>query len=173
MIKRIALVGASSTGKTTVFELLKTRLLKYEFISESTRSVNSFGFDINEQGTDLTQLAISTFHLKHLIDCNKGVYDRCYLDLVVYTKNLEKVSSQVASFIEANWGSIMHEYTHYVYFPIEFDSVDDGTRSVNEDWRRAIDDYFKYRLDVDIKNYLTVTGSPLNRVDQILNFINK
>jgi len=173
MVKRIALVGASSTGKTTVFELLKTRLPKYEFVSESTRSVNSFGFDINEQGTDLTQLAISTFHLKHLIDCNKGVYDRCYLDLVVYTKNLEKVSSQVDSFIEANWKDIRHEYTHYVYFPIEFDSVDDGTRSVNENWRRAIDNYFKFRLDEDIKNYLTVTGSPLNRVEQILNFINK
>ena len=29
MIKRIALVGASSTGKTTVYELLKGKLPKY------------------------------------------------------------------------------------------------------------------------------------------------
>ena len=38
---------------------------------------------------------------------------------------------------------LKHEYTHYIYFPIEFDSVDDGVRSVNEKWRRDIDDEFK------------------------------
>ena len=36
MIKRIALVGASSTGKTTVYELLKNKLPQYHFINEST-----------------------------------------------------------------------------------------------------------------------------------------
>ena len=67
MIKRIALVGASSTGKTTVFELLKNKLPKYEFINESTRSVAEYGFPINEFGTDATQLAISSFHLEALL----------------------------------------------------------------------------------------------------------
>jgi len=62
-------------------------------------------------------------------------------------------------------------YTHYVYFPIEFESVDDGVRSVNEDWRRKIDDLFRSELDSIGKTYLTVTGSPMQRVDQILNFI--
>ena len=51
MIKRVALVGASSTGKTTVYELLKSKLPKYEFINESTRTVASYGFPINELGT--------------------------------------------------------------------------------------------------------------------------
>ena len=36
MIKRIALVGASSTGKTTVYELLKNKLPKYEFVNTNT-----------------------------------------------------------------------------------------------------------------------------------------
>ena len=62
MIKRVALVGASSTGKTTVFELLKGKLPKFEFINESTRSVAKYGFPINEAGTSETQLAISSFH---------------------------------------------------------------------------------------------------------------
>ena len=64
MITRIALVGASSTGKTTVFELLKNKLPKYEFVNESTRTIGNYGFPINEQGTDATQLAISSFHLE-------------------------------------------------------------------------------------------------------------
>ena len=63
MVKRVALVGASSTGKTTVYELLKGKLPKYEFINESTRSVKRYGFPINEEGTSETQLAISNFHL--------------------------------------------------------------------------------------------------------------
>ena len=51
MMKRIALVGTSSTGKTTVFDLLKTDLLGYVFVNESTRTVKSYGFPINEDGT--------------------------------------------------------------------------------------------------------------------------
>ena len=34
MVKRIALVGSSSTGKTTVYELLKNKLPKYEFVTK-------------------------------------------------------------------------------------------------------------------------------------------
>ena len=46
MITRIALVGASSTGKTTVYELLKNKLPKYEFVNESTRTIGGYGFPI-------------------------------------------------------------------------------------------------------------------------------
>ena len=77
MIKRIALVGASSTGKTTVYELLKNKLPKYEFINESTRSVAKYGFPINELGTSETQLAISSFHLEALLSGNNSLLDRC------------------------------------------------------------------------------------------------
>ena len=89
MIKRIALVGASSTGKTTVFELLKNKLPKYEFINESTRSVAEYGFPINEFGTDATQLAISSFHLESLLKSFNSVLDRCYMDLIVYTNHMD------------------------------------------------------------------------------------
>jgi len=172
MIKRIALVGVSSTGKTTVFELLKGKLPKYEFINESTRSVKSYGFPINEFGTDATQLAISSFHLEALLKPGNILLDRGYLDLLVYT-NFMDVSDSTKNYIEDTWNRIKGEYTHYVYFPIEFDSVDDGVRSVNEEWRKEIDKEFKLLLDGVRKPYLTVTGSPLQRVEQILNFINE
>ena len=86
MVKRIALVGASSTGKTTVYELLKNKLPKYEFINESTRTVGSYGFPINEGGTSETQLAISSFDLEALLQPFNLVLDRCYMDLLVYSK---------------------------------------------------------------------------------------
>ena len=171
MIKRIALVGASSTGKTTVYELLKNKLPKFEFINESTRTVGSYGFPINEAGTSETQLAISSFHLEALLRPGNMILDRCYMDLLVYSNFMDKISKEAHDYIEDTWTRVKNEYTHYIYFPIEFDSVDDGVRSVNEEWRVKIDEEFQLLLDGVRKPYLTVTGSPLQRVEQILNFI--
>lgn len=170
MIKRIALVGASSTGKTTVYELLKNKLPKYEFINESTRTVGSYGFPINEKGTDATQLAISSFHLEALLQPYNLILDRCYMDLIVYSNHMN-IDENTRTYIEDTWHRVKDEYTHYVYFPIEFDSVDDGVRSVNEDWRKTIDDEFQKYLKTVREPYLTITGSPMQRVNQILEFI--
>jgi len=172
MIKRVALVGASSTGKTTVYELLKNKLPKYEFINESTRTIGTYGFPINEAGTSETQLAISSFHLEALLKPGNMVLDRCYMDLLVYSNFMDKISKEAHNYIEDTWNRVKNEYTHYIYFPIEFESVDDGVRSVNEDWRLKIDKEFQLLLDGVRKPYLTVTGSPLQRVNQILEFIN-
>jgi len=117
MIKRIALVGSSSTGKTTVFELLKNKLEKYEFVNESTRNVAKYGFPINEEGTDATQLAISSFHLEALLKPGNILLDRGYIDLLVYTNHMN-VDSSTLSFIESTWHRVKNEYTHYIYFPI-------------------------------------------------------
>ena len=171
MVKRIALVGASSTGKTTVYELLKNKLPKYEFINESTRTVGSYGFPINEAGTSETQLAISSFHLEALLRPGNVVLDRCYMDLIVYSNFMDKISKEAHNYIEDTWNRVKNEYTHYIYFPIEFKSVDDGVRSVNEEWREKIDKEFQLLLEGVRKPYLTVTGSPLQRVEQILEFI--
>jgi hypothetical protein len=169
VIRKIALVGASSTGKTTVYELLKNKLPKYEFINESTRTVASYGFPINEVGTSETQLAISSFHLEALLQPYNLVLDRCYMDLIVYSKFMDRISVEAYNYIEATWGRVKREYTHYIYFPIEFEAVDDGVRSVNEDWRSKIDNAFQEELK-DLE-HLKVTGSPLQRVEQILNYI--
>ena len=171
MVKRIALIGASSTGKTTVYELLKNKLPKYEFINESTRTVASYGFPINEAGTSETQLAISSFHLEALLKPGNILLDRCYMDLLVYSNFMDKISKEAHNYIEDTWNRVKGEYTHYIYFPIEFESVDDGVRSVNEDWREKIDKEFQLLLEGVRKPYLTVTGSPLQRVNQILDFI--
>lgn len=171
MIQRIALVGASSTGKTTVYELLKTKLPKYEFVNESTRTIGQYGFPINEAGTSETQLAISSFHLEALLNPYNMVLDRCYMDLVAYSRFMPNISKETFNYILGTWKRVKNEYTHYVYFPIEFDSVDDGVRSVNEQWRKDIDDEFFEMLQDVRQPYLAVTGSPLQRVNQILEFI--
>lgn len=173
-MKRIALVGASSVGKTTVYELLKQYIPEYEFINESTRTVGKYGFPINEDGTSETQLAISSFHLEALLCPKDVILDRCYLDLVVYSTYMDNLSKSAYDYILDTWVRVKDQYTHYIYFPIEFKSVDDGVRSVNEEWRTKIDNQFRSNLEA-IKalggDYLTVSGSPKQRVEQILNYI--
>ena len=165
---RIALVGSSSTGKSTVAELLKPYLKNYDFVAESTRTVRSYGFPINEEGTSNTQLAIAAFHLEALLSDEALILDRGFLDLVVYSRLLDNMEAPVLDYIEATWKRVQHRYTGYVYFPIEFDSVADGVRSVNEDWRRAVDKEFVREMNISNIDYLTVTGSPMQRVHQIL-----
>jgi thymidylate kinase len=173
-MKRIALVGASSVGKTTVYELLKDRLPEFNFINESTRTVGKYGFPINEDGTSETQLAISSFHLEALLQPGDVILDRCYLDLLVYSGNMKNLSDNVYTYILDTWMRVKDQYTHFIYFPIEFSSKEDGVRSVNEEWRTRVDAEFKHHLQ-GIKvlggDYLTVTGSPQERVEQILNYI--
>lgn len=173
-MKRVALVGASSTGKTTVYELLKQYIPEYEFINESTRTVAKYGFPINEEGTPETQLAISSFHLEALLCPKDVILDRCYLDLLVYSSHMDSMTDSTYNYILDIWTRVYDEYTHFIYFPIEFKSVNDGVRSVNEEWREKIDIQFKANLDalkVLGKDYLTVSGSPKQRVEQILNYI--
>lgn len=170
--KKIVLVGASSTGKTTVYELLKNKLPEFSFVNESTRTVKKYGFPINEQGTSETQLAISSFHLEALLDNKDTILDRCYLDLVVYSTYMDNISERTYKYILDTWLRVQDRYTHYIYFPIEFKSVEDGVRSVNEKWREAIDKQFEIQLKGLGSGYLTVTGSPNQRVEQIIKYIN-
>jgi nicotinamide riboside kinase len=170
-MKRIALVGASSVGKTTVYDLLKNELPYFEFVNESTRTVSKYGFPINEQGTSETQLAISTFHLEALLSKQDLLLDRCYLDLVVYSSYMENISNSAYDYILDTWIRVKEQYTHFIYFPIEFASVDDGIRSTNEEWRAKIDNQFRSNLIAMGGKYLTVSGSPKQRVEQILNYI--
>ena len=93
------------------------------------------------------------------------------MDLLVYSKFMDKLSVKTYKYVEDTWNRLKGEYTHYVYFPIEFESVDDGVRSVNEKWRTDIDEEFKAVLEGVRQPYLTITGSPMQRVEQILNFI--
>ena len=170
MVNRVALVGASSTGKTTVYELLKNKLPKWDFVNESTRSVAKYGFPINEQGTDATQLAIGNFHLEALLRPYNLILDRCFMDLVVYSKEMD-IDKGTYKYIEDIWNRVKGEYSHYIYFPIEFPSVNDGVRSVSEEWREAVDKEFQARLQEVRQPYLSVTGSPMERIEQILKFI--
>jgi len=172
MRKTIVLVGSSSTGKSTIFELLKNKLPNYTFISESTRTVKKYGYPINEEGIEATQLAILAFHLKALLTPGNLVLDRGLLDNLVYSENLENIHERTKKYIEDTFLQVKDEYNYIIYFPIEFLAVNDGIRSMEEGWRKKVDDKFVNLLEQYYPGrYLTVSGSPMQRINQIINYI--
>ena len=171
MSTKIALVGAHSTGKTVVYEKLKESNIDFEFVDESISKIVNYGFPVHIGGTDATQLAIANLHLINILSDRNQIYDRGFLDLLVYTNSVPGISISTKWFIEDLWLNIKDRFTHYVYFPIEFPIVDNGIRSMDEAWRKEVDDKFTSYLKRDVGNYLSVSGTPDERVKQILQYI--
>lgn len=169
-MNKIALIGTSSVGKTTLFNKLQEILPQYSFYNETTRTALKHGFNINTSGDEVTQLVISSLHLENLLTTNNSIYDRCYLDLLVYTDSLN-IDKRTLDIIENIWVKVKDQYTHYIYIPIEFDIVDDNVRTLDEHWRRNVDSLFIFYLEKYKINYLTISGTVDNRIEQILKFI--
>jgi len=89
----------------------------------------------------------------------------------VYSRFLDGIDKATMNYIEGTWDRVRRYYTKFIYFPIEFKSVDDGVRSINEEWRESIDKEFVKELEYNNIEYLTVTGSPKQRVEQIKKYI--
>lgn len=170
---RVAFSGAQSTGKTTLLNALRDSadFKESKFWDEITRQIKEQGFEINEQGTDATQLKIMQEHKRRVSVKDSGlvIFDRCSLDGLVYTQYLynrgqltkETLDEATRVFEEtiSSWDAIF-------FLRPEFEIVDDGVRSVNVEFHRNIVflfDHFieKYKLQV-----IQLTGSVEDRVNQ-------
>lgn len=170
---RVAFSGAQSTGKTTLLNALRNSadFKNCKFWDEITRQIKDQGFEINEQGTDATQLKIMQEHKRRVSVKDSGlvIFDRCSLDGLVYTQYLynrgqltkETLDEATKVFEEtiSSWDAIF-------FLRPEFEIVDDGVRSVNVEFHRNIVflfDHFieKYKLQV-----IQLTGSVEDRVNQ-------
>lgn len=158
--------GAQSTGKSTLLDMCRHALLPdpewaaysgheykqhWVFIPEVTRLIKrEFHVDINEQGTDDTQLLIMNQHLINTIQFKnnlkrRGHYymmDRCVMDGLVYSKYLHnhgRIEDCTYAVVESMYHRLLPSldaifYTHPEDIPIH----DDGERSVNPQFRNEI-----------------------------------
>lgn len=177
MKKRICLTGAQGTGKTTVLNMFKEN--GWPVITEVVRNlVKSKGIKINQQGTDETQMMVFGEYSKVLSETERYVSDRGLTDVISYTAAGVfdgKVSTSILFDQEILLEEFMEENPDvvYVYFPIEFEVVDDGVRSTDEDYREQIDDLIHDCLDSMGIEYLTVHGTPEERYAQIIEYISR
>ena len=170
---RVAFSGAQSTGKTTLLNALRESadFKDCKFWDEITRQIKEQGFEINEQGTDATQLKIMQEHKRRVTAEYSGlvIFDRCSLDGLVYTQYLynrgqltkETLDEATKIFEEtiADWDAIF-------FLRPEFEMVDDGVRSVNVEFHRNIVFLFDHFIEKYNLQVIQLTGSVEDRVQQ-------
>jgi len=140
---RVVICGAQSVGKTTLLNELRKQdeLINHQFLVETTRQVQSLGFGINLDATDITQKLIVNQHLANLMLYDDFVADRGTIDSYIYTyyfHKLGKVNSETLDLAKrALWRTISVYHAIFFIKP-EFDLVEDGVRSTNLVFRDAI-----------------------------------
>ena len=171
MFTKILLCGASGVGKTTVLNKFKEE--GFDVVTEVVRTlVKEKGIKINEMGDEEGQRMIFDA-VSESIKKDYIVADRCWVDVIAYTAwsvNQGKISKSILMpFIEFFVNSMTYQENKvlFVYFPIEFPVTDDGVRSTDEEYRKSIDDYIKGILQESGYHYITVHGTPEERVEQI------
>jgi len=153
---RIAITGAQSTGKSTLLRYLKNDddLKGFEFIDELTRKIAAKGININEEGSNMSQIFTVTIHAENIVK-DHFISDRCALDGLVYTKWLfdqGKVDKWMLDYAVGVAKEVIPRYDYIFYLPAEIPIEDDGIRSANVKFRDEIVALFeKYTKELGIK----------------------
>jgi len=162
---RIGITGTHSTGKTTLLREMSRlpQFRGYQICDEVTRWVKSLGFNINEQGTDVTQELIMMRHIYNFWTFENMITDRITLDCYVYSKYLylhDRISDVTFMNIERVFLKALDEFVYdYVFFlSPEFPIQDDNVRSVDVDFQKDIHALFNQVIDsYDLANHMNLT----------------
>ena len=164
---KIILTGAQGTGKTTI---LNHFVGKIPVITEVVRNLSKEGVKINEMGDEEGQHRIFTEYVK-LLAGKEYISDRGLTDVYAYSQyhfNQGKLSLDELAYEAGEIEKLAQEKDLLVcYFPIEFDVVDDGVRSTDEEYRRYIDSAIRSALDSFGFKYIVVKGTVEERLWQI------
>lgn len=178
---KVNFVGTQGTGKTTLLEAArKDEAFKdFQFCTEIVRDlVKKKNLSINESGNAKSQKVFFDAYNKIL---NKDGYisDRCIIDVHAYTNYLyDYKSSNSEKEFQSLYKEILREnsilkslnkdsFGIIIYFPIEFELVDDGIRSLNVYFQEYIDQYIVNTLNKYQLPFYTIRGSVEQRLKQL------
>jgi nicotinamide riboside kinase len=172
---KIGISGAQGTGKSTLLDALRSggNLSDHEYCVETTRWVQSIGFDINEAGSDMTQLMIMYRHIE-VMNKPDFVTDRTVVDGLVYTEwlyNQGRVSKLVYDYARIVFDREIPRFDYLFFIQPEFDLVGDGVRSTSIEWRDQINARMTEVIESLNIPVTYLTGSVDDRVQQFLNTI--
>lgn len=170
--RRIAIVGSFSTGKTTLAEEL-ARYLDLPLLPETAREVVDLGFKLDKDATPETEALIFLKQYNNELSTSDFVGDRSLVDVMAYAGWV--LDNQPRCKETALWDECVKlaerrlrgNYTHVFYLPIEFPIVLDGLRPDDPDFQAEIDRRVIRILRSHDIDYLTLTGSVQERMEQI------
>lgn len=179
---RIGIFGTQSVGKTTLLNALRSEpgLKDFTFLTNMTRSVMADGFKINEQGDDRTQMEICRRHAENVILHEHFITDRTMIDCLAYSVYLyrrDRIKKATMENVEKYARHLLPSFTYLIYLPIEFDIVPDGTRSLDPEFRKEIDEimsdsdtYARFTGNTSIKVH-RMSGSVVQRTNKVYELI--
>jgi|TARA_R110000851_G_scaffold25766_4_gene73883 nicotinamide riboside kinase len=175
---KIGITGAQSVGKTTLLNALRSepRFDGYTVCDEVTREIREMGFDINEQGSDLTQILIMQKHISNVFMYDDMLTDRTALDGLVYTTWMHqhnKVTQATLEKVYSIYEKLINSYDYIFYIRPEFPIIDDGVRSIDPQFRDDINDIFEGFINELPREHITVSGSVRERVSQVLKVVGR
>lgn len=164
---KIAITGAQSTGKSTLLRYLKQDedLKGFEFIDELTRKIAARGININEEGSNMSQIFTVTIHAENIMK-DHFISDRCALDGLVYTRWLYdqgKVDKWMMDYAVGVANEVLPKYDYIFYLPAEIPIEDDGVRSSDETFRKEITKLFEFYIDKFKLKVFQLSGSVSDR----------
>lgn len=187
---KICLLGSQGTGKSTLVNSFKEQ---YRVVDGIARNVIAHGGASNQTGDSYSQRRIFSDYMKAL----KGDYlsTRSMIDVYAYTQYLAqhydlvpynpfsigeylllKIELWRELYLIKRW-LIKNPDVIICYIPIEFDLVEDGVRSLNKEYQRAIDRnmnniFCKLILSCYISKGYVITGSLQDRIAYLKHIIN-
>lgn len=186
-IDRIILIGAHGTGKTTLANKLK-ELLDITVVESVSREFHKDMKYLEDAGIlDGRVSKVSKTSALQNVMCSMSRWDymrwinvdeaiimtRCPLDTLAYAKADKNVSDDIyiqnlnilkenQEFMDSLKSSL------FVYLPIEFDIEDDGTRPIDKEFQKDVDQAMRDLMYEFQITPLVVTGTVKERVEQII-----
>ena len=174
-MKKVLFMGAQGTGKTSVMEALPASWPKIQGVTRKTIADNKLA--INQDSTDRSQTAIFDAYSDALSIDKDFISERSLFDVLAFTQYqfcLGKVSQKVfldqlkrtKKFVQENPDAL------YIYFPVEFAPADDGQRSTDPEYQKAIDAFIRLFIGMFPIKYMIISGPVSERVRQIQSVVN-
>jgi hypothetical protein len=172
-MRRIAIVGSFSTGKTTLAEAAAPKL-GLPLLPEVAREIVDLGFKLDKDATVETETLIFLRQYYNEMTHPEFVGDRSLVDVMAYAAWVLENQERRKEF--ALWDTcidiarhhLRSQYTDVFYLPVEFGIVPDGLRPMDPEFQADIDGRLLHLLDAYDVKYSTLTGSVEERLDSLL-----
>lgn len=172
-MRRVAIVGSFSTGKTTLAEVAAAKL-DLPLLPEVAREIVELGFKLDKDATVETETLIFMRQYYNEMVHAEFVGDRSLIDVMAYAgwvldnQERRKEFALWDTCLDIAQHHLRSQYSHVFYLPIEFAIVPDGLRPMDPDFQADIDKRLLKLLDVNAIRYETLTGSVERRLDDML-----